>query len=525
MKTSVINVIPDILLKEFSAILTDKMGLYFPEERWRELEKKMLPVVFAFGFEDPVSCIQWLISNALNREQIEVLAYYLTIGETYFFRDTRMFEILGKYVIPELIQRHKQDQSLRIWSAGCCTGEEPYTLAIILHHQFPELRNWSIFILGSDINLDFLRRAELACYKKWSFRTTPPEIVSKYFNLNGEGTYELISDIKRMVKFIGLNLAENTYPDSNNGTNQMDLILCHNVLIYFSQEQIARTIHRLAGALATDGLLSFTAIETPFVKSDNLNSFHYAEKIFFKKKRKQKIKLDNLFDAEETQAEDKKDEILLKTVLPVFFKIPESQETAHKPKIKLEPASPIIKEEPLQKKDRENVSLTIFEECTQLYRQMKYKEVIAKLLKFLMQHKKNSVEFKQSQKEIHLLIRTYANQGDLSKALEWCEEALQIDKLDPELHYIHATIQSNSGNIAGAVKSLKSCLFLDADFVAAHFMLGLLEKQQGNPKAAALHHRTALELLENYRSDEILNGTEELTAGRLKDILKEPFPL
>jgi len=120
------------------------MGLHFPRARWPDLQRGLAGAAREFGFDDVTACTDWLLSAPLTKAQLEVLASHLTIGETYFFRDRQTLAALAEQILPDLIRaRRGREQRLRIWSAACCSGEEPYTLAILLHqlHTHPIILN------------------------------------------------------------------------------------------------------------------------------------------------------------------------------------------------------------------------------------------------------------------------------------------------------------------------------------------------------------------------------------------------
>ena len=155
----------------------------------------------------------------------------LTVGETYFMRDSAQFAALRQDILPELIRRRQKERRLRIWSAGCASGEEPYSLAMVLSELIPDWERWSVLILGTDINKQSLARARQGLYKKWSFRQCDPGVSGRYFTPQ-EQRFQIKPDIARRVSFAYLNLAEDTYPSLITNTCAMDLILCRNVAIY-----------------------------------------------------------------------------------------------------------------------------------------------------------------------------------------------------------------------------------------------------------------------------------------------------
>jgi len=141
------KVIARELLPKVGKLLEEQLGLYFSAERYTEMEKKVLEALRDFGYQDSEEGIKWLLSAKLNSKEIETLAKALAIGETYFFREKNTLKALEDHVLPELInQRRGKNQTLRIWSAGCSTGEEPYSLAILLKKLLGDIDNWNIKI-------------------------------------------------------------------------------------------------------------------------------------------------------------------------------------------------------------------------------------------------------------------------------------------------------------------------------------------------------------------------------------------
>ena len=136
-----------------SEFIAEHMGLHFPRERWADLQRGMAGAAVECGFDDAAACADWLLSAPPTRTQLQVLANHLTVGETYFFRDKRTFDVLASRVLPELIDaRRGRERRLRLWSAACCSGEEAYSLAILLHQVLPDLADWHVTILATDIN-------------------------------------------------------------------------------------------------------------------------------------------------------------------------------------------------------------------------------------------------------------------------------------------------------------------------------------------------------------------------------------
>ena len=204
-KQEITDSISDSLFVGLSEFLSSHMGLRFTRDRHR-LHKGISAVARELGFGNTVSYINELMSCSLTKKQIEMLARRLTVGETYFFRHPDVFDILKEQFLPKLIDsRRGSDQRLRIWSAGCASGEEPYSLAILLSELIPDLKDWDVDLVATDINPRVLQKGSAGVYTEWSFRGTPLWTRHRYFTKTKEG-YEILPEIKKMVRFTYHNL-------------------------------------------------------------------------------------------------------------------------------------------------------------------------------------------------------------------------------------------------------------------------------------------------------------------------------
>lgn len=204
---------------------------------------------------DDAGCSDWASFGArLNDQPPDGPAWtaairHLTIGETYFFRHKPHFDLLREEILPAIIDERMNLEHpwLRLWSAGCASGEEAYSLAILVREIVPNLERWSIFILATDINLDALRLARAGRYGLWSFRDCEPGLQSRYF-LEEHGRFAIRPDVAQMVTFMPLNLVEETFPNAT--ASAMDVILCRNVTMYFDPETARSVATRLYESLS-----------------------------------------------------------------------------------------------------------------------------------------------------------------------------------------------------------------------------------------------------------------------------------
>lgn len=193
-------------------------------------------------------------TSGLRRKVVEAM----TTNETSFFRDVHPFETLRQRVIPGLMGRRATERRLNFWSAACSSGQEPYSLALMVREHFPELAGWSVRILASDLSGEMLHRARIGRYTQMEVnRGLPAHLLIRYFRRKGR-EWEIDEDIRDMVEFDSINLV-GAWP----ALPPMDVILMRNTLIYFDVRHKRSVLRRLAGILRPDGYLVMGGAETP----------------------------------------------------------------------------------------------------------------------------------------------------------------------------------------------------------------------------------------------------------------------
>jgi chemotaxis protein methyltransferase CheR len=486
--------IPEALLQRLSDYLTARVGLHFAKRNWKELQQKMTAAMTDFGFDRVEEFIGWLPSLSPTQDQIEILAGHLTVGETYFFRERKAFEILEHYLLPGLIDaRRKTEKRLRFWSAGCSTGEEPYSLAILLDKLIPDLKDWKVTILATDINTGALRKAEEGIYSDWSFRDNPPWFKERYFEKMDGNHYQLLSGIREMVAFSYLNLSEDHYPALQNNTNAMDFIFCRNVLMYFAPGQIDLTVERFHRSLLDGGCLIVSPVETSLLTHSPFMTIRFQDSTFYKK------------DAYKTKVVQTVADHVEKGSIP-SPSLPPITAKRNRPE---KPSRPTRQAE---LKKPEEAERTPYEEAAIMYRNGLYLEAEEKLRKLISNSGRN-------QESCVLFARVLANQGKLEEALCCCEEAISADKCNARLHYLLATILEEQKQLYKASVSLTKALYLDRNFVLAHFALANLSLRSGKTADARKHFNNVTEILSGCKKDDIIPESEGITAGRLAEII------
>jgi chemotaxis protein methyltransferase CheR len=256
------------LLRERSAIVLEPGKEYLVETRLTPLVKQLK----LSSISDLVRELRGAASNGLETRIIEAMV----TTETSFFRDHHPFEALRKSVIPELMQRRQAERRLQIWCAATATGQEPYSVAILLRENFPDLAAWNVSILATDISAEMLERARAGRYNQLEVnRGLPAAQLMKYFKQHGV-TWQLSEEIRRMVQFQELNLAQ-PWPV----LPRMDLILIRNVMIYFDVETKKTILKRIGSLLRPDGYLLLGGAETTFGIDDSYRRVEHLKTGFY----------------------------------------------------------------------------------------------------------------------------------------------------------------------------------------------------------------------------------------------------
>lgn len=239
------------LLKAEAAIHLDDGKEYLVENRLAELAEKR-------GFASADGLLEHCrITGAVPREVQDQMIDALTTNETLFFRDLHPFDALRSEVIPELMEARAATRRLRIWSAACSTGQEAYSIAMLLEENFPALQTWRVEIVGTDLSNRVIERARQAHYQQFEVnRGLPAKLLIRFFKQNA-GTWMLDESIRRRVQFSQLNLVKRWPP-----MGEFDLIFLRNVLIYFEVDVRKQILGQIRNVLAPGGYLALGNAET-----------------------------------------------------------------------------------------------------------------------------------------------------------------------------------------------------------------------------------------------------------------------
>jgi chemotaxis protein methyltransferase CheR len=468
-------------------------GLAFPAPRTDLAEVGMRRAMTRAGVPHPE---EYRALVAVNPQALDDLIVELTVGETYFFREPAQFRFIRREVFPEWRRRRGERGTVRVWSCGCASGEEPYSLAILLEEEgFGE----RTFLLASDISRAALARARQARFGAWSLRGEGLASAQAYLRRLGP-VYILDERIRRRARFEPLNLAQDIYPSATNGTWGMDLILCRNVLIYFARDAVRAVARRLYESLAPGGLLITASSDPPLAGEAPFETVVTADGVFYR--RPQPLSLcaatDSSFRAPERETMN-----------------PSPRTDSQTAAINPAPYQPCLPPPPLPFGNDE-VAVPV---SPGLIRPEEPDDPVAEARRELAQgNYARACELTRGLAEdgqasvIH--VRALAN-GEPAEAEKTCTAAVGRHPLSVELRYLHAVLLLGLRREEEAIRALRRVLYLDRTLAVAHFTLGTLLEQRGDGAGAARSYRNARDLCAGRPADEEVPLSEGERAGVL----------
>ena len=463
------------LLRRFIQLIGSHVGLQIRGEETDKLCHSLRSRMAQQPLLNPEGYYRLLATDtADSRQEWEELVLLLTIGETYFFRDSGQFSLLRHRILPELIERNKETRSLRIWSAGCSTGEEPYSLAILVHELLPAPRDWNILIVGTDVNKHAITAARRGVFRQHSLRTVDQGLRGRYFQQH-RGDWELEGRFRAMVSFRQLNLLKDPFPDATANLSEVDLILCRNVFIYFARAAVTQVVSKFAHTLRVGGYLVTGHAELHDQKSHELSVNAFPESIVYRR--------------ENTRG----------GASPTS---PPRGRTAAPPA--LAPTSVLQPEVLVRKPAAHPLPLTSVQRLAHV------SDTAAPRT-----HQSPSKAQETSAADLYIRARGYADVGHYEAAIQACQQALSKDALAEKPYFLLAQIAEVQGNIAAAKNFLKKILYLAPASVTAHIELGALYTREGDLSRAGKMLNVALERLKALPPDAVIEPFADLPAAQL----------
>ena len=400
--------------------------------------------------------------------ELDALATSLTIGETFFFRHAELFDALCARVLPELIERNRPCRRLRIWSAGCAIGAEPYSLAILLRQHFgPQLADWNVDIVGTDINRHSLVQAERGEFGDWSLRSLSDDVKASCFVRTGS-TWAIKPEYRRNMSFQYHNLVQHPFPSLANGLSAFDLILCRNVMIYFEPTVIHRLVGQFYDALVEGGCLAVGPTEPSVSLFRAFETLNLPEAILYRKGAATPADLGSEHAASALAPSASKAETMRRSTVALQ-------------QVSTQPAATVLRHATAA--------------CRRPFHPLSAQPVITLAD-----------------------VRMKLNRGQADEAYEFCRILLAAERLNPAVHFYHALVSGQQGRHTESEQALRRAIYLDRDLVLAHYHLAIALHRNREVGASVRSFRNVLALLRQRDDAEVLLDADNMTVGELRQL-------
>jgi chemotaxis protein methyltransferase CheR len=467
-------------LERFRAAIVQQIGLQFDDARLGFLGEVLQRRLDKSGHSDNAYLAS--LEQEPSRSEIAALARELTVGETYFFRNNEQFRALAEVVLTERIRVHHAPKVLRLLSAGCASGEEAYSMAIVARETVTD-PSWVIQIRAVDLNPAALEKAARARYSPWAFRDTPLlDLQRKWFRADGR---DLILDetVRAAVKFEAANLVSDDFELWQPAA--YDAIFCRNVLMYFAPAQMRAVVARIARSLAPGGFLFLGHAETLRGVSDDFHLRHTHETFYYERKDSIEpacLRLPQLGPRSISAGTSAAlDEAWFETIAKATERV---AALVSEPSVASPPACP-----PSVRWD--------LAPALDLLRQERFAEAL--------DYVRSGPPQAASDPDLILLEATLlAHGGQFVAAEDACLRLLSVDEFNAGAHYVLALCREHSEHRGQASEHDRVAAYLDPAFAMPRLHLGLLARRAGDRDAARRELAQALVLLKREDASRIL---------------------
>ncbi|MDA1231556.1 MAG: hypothetical protein O2856_12340 [Planctomycetota bacterium] len=448
-----------------------------------------------------ITSLKHVISDTRQRSTfLEHVCAELTIGESFFLRNDHHFQALREHVLPGIFKQNAASKEIRIWSAGCATGEEPYSLAILLDQMLQseapqianhksQIGNWTVHILATDLNPEFLEQAREATYSQWSFRGTDINHDRDYFIPEGK-KYRLHPRLRGTVRFNYLNLVKDVYPSPMTGTMALDLILFRNVAIYLKQDVTQAIVGRFHGALRPGGWLLLGETELNIASSDGFDVEHLGQATFYHKTGGR--------DAELKAPVDQ---------VPVLINVSASALSPNPAEI------PKWVPLPAAEKPFALAPTPVFLERIQAAVEHRDFAAAERIIGSIPTRRERcGLRFKY--------VQTLLAQAEVARAHEMLDVCISDDPLSVESQLLKGSFAEEAGDLEAAEQAYRRALYVDRMCTIAHFHLGLVLQQKGIIDAARRSFQIVKRMAGEHDSHSLAEHGEGVCYGRLQEMAK-----
>jgi chemotaxis protein methyltransferase CheR len=478
---SVARILSDPLYPDLKRDVLEHTGLAYYADKDEDFAARISRRFAVRGVRDCAAYRAALRDPVAGRPELDSLVGELTIGETYFFRQRAHFDLLRDGILPTLLGRNRSMRTLRIWSAGCATGAEPYSVALLLQLDLADkIEGWDISILGTDINVDFLARAREATFDDWAFRETPAAVKERCFRHEGK-RWALRPEYRKYVSFRYHNLVSGA-PVTAPGGRLFDVILCRNVIIYMAREKVRALAAQFYDSLAEGGVLLVGHAEPNAEIFQRFRPLVSGDAIAYRK-----------VEEESPPAEPASESTVAPR--PLWGGPPGGRP--------LGPPTPSS-----ASADAEQVSIS---------RQDAGPGEPARTsgstpLNPAPDRPPGGVSVDAA--------RALADRGEWREAAVLCRDVIDADALNAAAHFTLGLVLEHHGEAGQAERALRRAIYLDRRFALAHYHLGICLQTDAKAAQARKAFENALEILSASPDDEILEHGDGITVAELRDLTR-----
>lgn len=488
------------VIDRFRDIVAEKFGLHFDDTKQDFLGEILLRRIGQAGSGDAFSYFQSLMLGAPSRAEIAALAEELTVGETYFFRHPDQFRAFTEVALQPRLQAPGMSPRLRILSAGCASGEEAYSLAILVRQYVPDVSRWNARVIGIDVNSAALAKAAKARYTVWSLRGVPDEIRQRYFRV-ADKDFVLDDSVRALVSFEERNLIDDA-PDFWQ-PDQFDVIFCRNVIMYFRPEAAGTVIARLTRSLVPGGFLFLGPAETLRGISHDYHLRHTHETFYYQRRLAEEGPARSPLAGRAAFPSPE-------AYVPVLPAIDDSwvgaigQASERIGRLSREIADTASN---VQRTERspsavgtagpKESSLFSIQAAREMLRQERFEDALG-VLRTLSREEERDPDVQL----LRAVILTNCSQ--IAQAEQLCRQVLTGDELNAEAHYLLALCREHERDYAMAIEQDQTAIYLDSQFAMPYLHVGLVNKRMRNLEAASRAFRQAHTLLPREDASRIL---------------------
>lgn len=467
-------------LERFRSVVATRFGLQYEEGKLDYLADVLRQRLDATGSTLAATYLEEL-SSPLRADERQVLASQLTVNETFFFRNADNFRALAGHVMPERIRAKGQTRTLRILSAGCASGEEPYSLAMMVRDALPDFERWDVQIVGVDLNASMITRAAEARYSAWSLRATTEDMRRRYFRTEAKD-FVLAPEVQAMVDFREGNLVEDDallwQPE------RYDLVFCRNVIMYFTAEVMRAVVERIGRSLLPGGFFFLGHAETLRGLSQDFHLCHTHDTFYYQKRDGARPLTGQLGHA---GWQPDLGAAALPSVVEAATSWVEAIQRASERIADLARA-PTISPPDSSAATPPTARAWDLGLVLEAMRQERFSDALALL---------SALPPQAHAEPDALLLRAVLliNSGSRAEAEDACSRLLGLNELNAGAHYVMALCREHAGDLMGAIEHDRTAVYLDASFAMPHLHLGLMAARAEDVPTSRYEHSQALLLL------------------------------